>query len=86
MTLSKFPDLLIYEMESLEEMALKVPCDSLSPCVPNSVSSLWHLGVSLRAVSDEGLAAHRIKYLNCWAKNWVSCSHRAACPKGICRA
>lgn len=31
MTLSKFPDLLIYEMESLEEMALKVPFEPLCP-------------------------------------------------------
>ena len=51
-----------------------------------SVSSLRLLGLSPRAVDGKGPAAHRIKYLSCRAKNWVSCSHRAACAQGICRA
>lgn len=36
---------LIYQMERLEEMALQVPCDSVSPSVPDSLLSpaLWRV-------------------------------------------
>lgn len=78
-------------MERLEEVALKAPHGSQHRCpvslsVPDGGASLPLSGVSPKAVDGKGPAAHQIKYLSCWAENWVSCSHRAVSTEGIRRA
>lgn len=69
-------------------MALRMPSvgDLVRLSFPDACFSLQLLGVSLRPVNGKGPAAQRIKYLSCWAKNWVISSHRAVCAKGSHRA
>lgn len=73
-------------LEGATWLSMSVSCEPQCPRQTDRGSSLPLLGLSPRAVDGKGPAAHRIKYLSCWAKNWVSCSHRAVCMQGIRRA